>query len=227
MSGARAILWTAGRERRLLDHASVPLRVRLSMPNQIGGRGHPEEIVVLGAHLDSWDLGTGALDNGCNSALVIAVARAMLVVDSGVGRITGFSLSGRSDAEKSLNDVMRPLAVFDADHLSLGGDLGTDSVDFVLEGVPTLVAAQEPANYRQNFHATSDTYDKVDLRQLNQNAAIAAAAIYGIAVREDPLGPRLARDDLEKLLESTGLAREMKLTGLWPGWASGKRGRSP
>jgi len=33
--------------------------------------------VLLGAHLDSWDLGTGALDNGCNAALVIDALRSI------------------------------------------------------------------------------------------------------------------------------------------------------
>ena len=75
---------------RLTDNSSAPVRVRLSMPNAIGGpvdehnviggfRGseNSQEFVVVGAHLDSWDLGTGALDNGCNAALVISVARAI------------------------------------------------------------------------------------------------------------------------------------------------------
>src|SRR5260370_38915709 len=66
------------------------VRVRFSMPNKIGGaveqenvvgelRGYekPDEAVILGAHLDSWDLGTGALDNGCNAALAIEAARAI------------------------------------------------------------------------------------------------------------------------------------------------------
>ena len=39
-------------------------------------------IVILGAHLDSWDLGTGALDNGCNAALVIDALRAIKAVGS-------------------------------------------------------------------------------------------------------------------------------------------------
>ncbi len=60
----------------------------LSVPNKIGGpitasnvvaelRGNekPDEFVILGAHLDSWELGTGALDNGCNAALVIDALR--------------------------------------------------------------------------------------------------------------------------------------------------------
>jgi len=43
---------------------------------QIRGKEKPEEVVVIGAHLDSWALGTGAEDNGVNAALVIDVARA-------------------------------------------------------------------------------------------------------------------------------------------------------
>jgi Zn-dependent M28 family amino/carboxypeptidase len=44
---------------------------------EIVGTEHPDEFVVIGAHLDSWGLGTGALDNGANVALVIDVARQM------------------------------------------------------------------------------------------------------------------------------------------------------
>lgn len=42
---------------------------------EIRGATRPQEIVVIGAHLDSWDLGDGALDNGCNVAMVIDIAR--------------------------------------------------------------------------------------------------------------------------------------------------------
>jgi hypothetical protein len=68
--------------------AAKPVRVHLEMPNKISGpvqvknvvaeiRGwdKPDEFVVLGAHLDSWDLGQGTLDNGCDDALVIDAAR--------------------------------------------------------------------------------------------------------------------------------------------------------
>ena len=71
----------------LADHTEV--RVRLDVVNRIGpsfdarnvvaeirGKDRPEEVVLLGAHLDSWALGTGAEDNGVNAALVIDVARA-------------------------------------------------------------------------------------------------------------------------------------------------------
>ena len=38
------------------------------------GREKPEEIVLTGAHLDSWDLGTGAIDDGAGVAIVSAAA---------------------------------------------------------------------------------------------------------------------------------------------------------
>jgi len=44
---------------------------------EIRGSLQPEEFVVVGAHLDSWGIGTGALDNGANVALVIDLARQM------------------------------------------------------------------------------------------------------------------------------------------------------
>jgi carboxypeptidase Q len=153
--------------------------------------------------------------------------RAMIVFDAGVGRVTGFQLSGRSDVVGALADLIRPLESFDAGHLSLEGDLGTDNVDFMLEGVPTLVAEQEPATYMQNYHAASDTFDKVDLRQLRQHVAIAATTLYGIADAPAPLGPRQSRAEIAELLERTGLAKQMKAEGLWTAWAAGTRGRSP
>ena len=42
---------------------------------EIPGREKPGEIVLLGAHLDSWDLGTGALDDAAGCGIVIEAAR--------------------------------------------------------------------------------------------------------------------------------------------------------
>jgi hypothetical protein len=42
---------------------------------EIAGREKPDEIILLGAHLDSWDLGTGAIDDGAGDAIVMAAAR--------------------------------------------------------------------------------------------------------------------------------------------------------
>lgn len=64
------------------------LRVKLDLQSKEGdevadanvlgdvvGRERPDEVVLLGAHLDSWDLGTGALDDGAGVAIVMESAR--------------------------------------------------------------------------------------------------------------------------------------------------------
>lgn len=42
---------------------------------EIRGRERPDEIVLLGAHLDSWDQGTGATDDGAGDAIIVAAAK--------------------------------------------------------------------------------------------------------------------------------------------------------
>ena len=257
------------------------VRARLSMPNEvrgpieeenvvaeIRGREKPEEIVILGAHLDSWELGTGALDNGCNSALVVEAARALraaglrprrtvrfvlfsgeeqglhgslayarqhrdeldrvvavVIYDAGSGRVTGYSLGGRKDVLEAVQEVLRPLESWGANQHTADAFIGTDNFDFLLEGVPTLVANQEEANYIENYHASSDTLDKVDIRELKLHAALAAATVWGIAERAERLGARQSRAEVEQLLRETGLVEQMQTFGLWEDWAQGRRGR--
>jgi carboxypeptidase Q len=259
------------------------LRARLTMPNKIGGpieqenvigeiRGYekPDESVILGAHLDSWELGTGALDNGCNTAMVIEAARAikatgllprrtirfvlfsgeeqgtigsyayvkahraeldkiraMITFDAGIGRVTGYSLGGRRDIEAGVREVLKPLESWGANNHTYDASFGTDNFDFLLEGVPTLVANQEEANYLPNYHAASDTLDKVDIRELKLHTALAALTAWGIADRTEPLGKRLSRGELDLLVKETALDQQLKALGYWDAWQSSARGRKP
>ena len=54
---------------------SLPMRRSANVIGEIPGRDPDAGIVLLGAHLDSWDLGTGALDDGAGVAIVIETAR--------------------------------------------------------------------------------------------------------------------------------------------------------
>lgn len=62
-----------------------PIRVRLlstpgmltqgrsqNVVGEVRGRERPEEVIVIGGHLDSWDLGTGAIDDGAGVAITTA-----------------------------------------------------------------------------------------------------------------------------------------------------------
>ena len=263
--------------------AGQKVQVHFEMPNHIGGpansenvvaeirgRENPDEFVLVGAHLDSWDLGTGALDNGCNVAMIIDAARiihnsgtiprrsirfvfftgeeqgmlgsaayahahraeldrmiAAVIFDSGIGRVTGFSLSGRKDIVAAVQTTLEPLKTLGALDFTFDASMDTDNFDFVLEGVPTLVGNQEPANYMLNYHAASDTFDKVDFKELKHNAAIAAITAFALADSEERIAPRQSRAQVEGLLKQTGMDKEMKDFNFWPLWEKSERGREP
>ena len=267
---------------RLLAHGEK-VEMSLSMPNQVGptiktrnvvaelkGTELPNEIVILGAHLDSWELGTGALDNGCNAALVIDALRAIkaagvrprrtirfilfsgeeegllgswayvrahqneldnivgeLVLDEGTGLATSFTTGGRKDVDAALDPLVQPFARWKANQLTNDAMTGTDHYDFMIEGVPTLVANQSEANYLVNYHATSDTFDKVDFAQLKKNEAMAAELIFELANAPRRIGPRLTRAEIEASFKDTHLDDQMKGFGLWDDWQNGTRGRKP
>jgi carboxypeptidase Q len=68
-SGARV------RVRFFLGARTLPDALSANVIGEIPGRVAPEEIVLLGGHLDSWDLGTGAVDDGAGLGIVIEAAR--------------------------------------------------------------------------------------------------------------------------------------------------------
>ncbi len=253
----------------------------LSIPNQIGGpiktsnviaeitgSEKPDEFVILGAHLDSWELGTGALDNGCNAALVVDALRAIkasgvrprrtirfllfsgeeeglmgsrayavahrheldraagvVVYDSGTGKTTGFSIGARKDIIEPAKELIAPLNQFGVKDLLSTMEWGTDHFDFMLEGVPTFVAEQQEANYLENYHAVSDTYDKVDFAQLKKHVAEAAALSVGLADLPQKIGARLSHAQIEQTMRDSNSVELLKLFGVWDEWVSGKRGR--
>ena len=93
-------------------------------------------------------------------------AAGVIIYDSGTGKTTGFSIGGRTDLVYPVTQLIAPLAQFDVKEVKTDMEWGTDHFDFMLEGVPTFVADQVEANYLENYHAISDTYDKVDFGQL-------------------------------------------------------------
>jgi len=57
-----------------LTDKPVPAAITVA---EIKGSEHPEERVIIGGHLDSWDLGQGALDNGTGAMATLEAARAL------------------------------------------------------------------------------------------------------------------------------------------------------
>jgi carboxypeptidase Q len=61
---------------------------------EIRGRERPDEWIIIGAHLDSWDYGTGAQDNGSGCAMVLEAARAIAAMGEAPRRSIRFALWG-------------------------------------------------------------------------------------------------------------------------------------
>lgn len=92
--------------RRLLDRG--PVRVALELRNSVTsvavtvhnvvadlrGRERPDEWIIVGAHLDSWDFATGAQDNGTGVAMVLEAARAIAASGRPPRRSIRFALWG-------------------------------------------------------------------------------------------------------------------------------------
>jgi carboxypeptidase Q len=259
--GNRLELWTRVELEDAAGHESY------NVIGEIPGSDLPDEYVVIGAHLDSWGLGTGANDNGCNVAMMIDLARQMKrlgiqprrtirfvlwngeeqglhgswryaeqhrdelddhvmagSIDIGSGRITGFFTGGRPEIAEAVDRALasvQGLGPFEQIDIPI---VGTDNYDFMLEGVANIIADHESYNYGPTYHASSDNFEKVDLRQLRLNAAIVAAVVYGFANMDVDWG-RQSRKEVQALIDSTDLGRDMRTFGMMEDWEAGRRGR--
>lgn len=192
---------------------------------EINGSQFPDERVIIGGHLDSWDLGQGAVDNGTGAMSVLEAARtlkalgwqpkrtitfilftgeeeggvgvqtylknhaaeipkmdAVLVDDTGTGRVFSIALENLYDTAPMMSQIYRPLQeVFDLQPLSTRYFGASDHVAFLRAGVATYFCIQEPAHYREAHHSQTDTFDKVIPDQVNEGAAFLAAWAWNVS----------------------------------------------
>jgi len=237
---------------------------------EIKGSESPDEVVIIGSHIDSWALGTGANDNGCNVNMMIDIARQMkkldikpkrtirfalwngeeqgyfgswdytldhedqldkhvmaLSVDIGSGAINGFFTNGRAELLPVVKEVLLPVSELGEFSQINAPIVGTDNFDFMCQGVPNLVASHLPQVYGQNYHASTDTYDKVDLKQLKKNSAIVAALTLGFANLSDETAaslPQQNRAEVQKIFDEFDLEFTMRMFDVWEPWANETRG---
>lgn len=223
--------------KRMLDHGPVDVEFRftnrvrehLNVDNvvaEIPGTDAGGEYVLVGGHLDSWQLGTGAEDNGTGAASVLAVAEAIktlglkpkrtirfvlfggeeegllgsiryvrahaaeidkcagvFITDTGSEAPKGWAVFGRDDEAEALKAIKPLLDSLDAGGTTELGKLtfGTDQGPFMIHGVPSFMLWTGSDKYRQLHHTPSDTFDKVDPRDLNLGAAVVGVTAYSIA----------------------------------------------
>ncbi len=190
---------------------------------EIRGSERPDEIVLIGGHLDSWDLGTGAIDNASGCAMVMETMRALkelgikpkrtiravlfmneenglrgghayfanvsrreelqkhvaaIESDAGVAVPTGFitTLEG-----KALEDLQRRAALLNRIApmtFESSAHTGADTSPLTDAGIHGFGFVPDPRHYFDYHHSAADTLDKVDPKELAQDAA----AVAGMAL---------------------------------------------
>jgi carboxypeptidase Q len=193
------------------------------------------EVVLLGAHIDSWHGGTGAADNASGCIVMMEALRILKSIDAAPKRTIRVALWGgeeegflgsRGYADKYLadpktkehkpdydkfagyfnmdngsgkyrgiylqeNDLMRPvfeewLAPFEdmgAKTISPNNTGGTDHLTFNNLGLPGFQFIQDEIEYGRGYHTVMDTYERLVMADLKQNAVITAAFAYNAAMR--------------------------------------------
>jgi carboxypeptidase Q len=143
---------------------------------EIPGRERPDEIVLIGAHLDSWDLGQGAIDDGAGVAIVLEAARLISKMDRPPARTVRVVLFadeeegiyGANEYAKQLgNELSKHVLAFEAD-LGAGPVWQLQSLvaPEAVESVSKIQKVLAPLNVEQGDNASEAYSDVEPLRNL-------------------------------------------------------------
>jgi carboxypeptidase Q len=188
------------------------------------GTEHPEQVVIVSGHLDSWDLGTGAIDDGAGVVVSMQVIHLLhelgihprrtvrfvawmseeegsegaaqymtdhkgefanhigaVESDLGADHPSGIFYSGKPALGQWLRPVAQVLDAIGAETLVNAPETGEDINGLTEKGVPSFAPVQDSRFYF-NYHPTAaDTFDKVDPKHLNENAALMTVLAYALA----------------------------------------------
>ena len=120
---------------RLSSTAHTYETVSQNVIGDIPGRSRPEEIIVLGSHMDSWDLGTGAIDDGAGGAITLAAAKAIAESGRRPARTVRVVLYGAEEVDQPTDTgngggaYLRGIGAAVEQHIIAGeSDFGADRV---------------------------------------------------------------------------------------------------
>ena len=111
---------------RITPAAATVVNVIADLP----GRERPDEWVLVGAHLDSWDFGSGAQDNATGVAMVLEAARAIAALKQPPRRSIRFALWGGEEQGQLGSTAYVRTHASELDRLvaALNADAGTGRV---------------------------------------------------------------------------------------------------
>jgi carboxypeptidase Q len=135
---------------RLTSTASfVPDARSYNVMGEIRGTKKANELIVLGAHLDSWDLGTGAIDDGAGCAIVTAAARLVREAPRKPLRTIRVVLFGAEEVLQPSGRMRGNVAYVDAHRAEVGAHVMAGESDF--GAGPVYSVALPPGGFESPF----------------------------------------------------------------------------
>ena len=153
---------------------------------EIRGRENPEQLLVVGAHLDSWDLSEGATDNGTGSASVLGSAEAIVRSGMRPRRTIRFVLF--TGEEQGLDGSFAYIKQHQSEMPNHLGDLVLDEgqgpvKEFQLGGRDDLVSSFQPFAQSLSSIRSIPVNDKVEVG--TDTLPFSIAGLPGINMDQD------------------------------------------
>jgi hypothetical protein len=143
---------------------------------ELPGSGAPDEIVLLGAHLDSWDLGPGALDDAAGVAIVTEAVRLIREMQIKPRRTLRVVLFADEEFVQSGANAYagQPVAEIERHVVAMEADLGAGPVwrfdhrvaEEALPGMGAFMRVLEPLGIRRGSSTADGGTDIAPLRRL-------------------------------------------------------------
>jgi Zn-dependent M28 family amino/carboxypeptidase len=105
----------------------------------------------------------------------------------GAGHPVGINVGGDETVLKLLQPVADVLSTSGAALLRSSDETGADIIPLKVAGVPTFSPIQDARTYFDYHHTAADTLDKIDPRELRENAAVVAVLAYALATMDAEL----------------------------------------
>jgi carboxypeptidase Q len=123
-------------------------------------------------------------------------------LDTGTGRIRGFSVFGPPEAAAAVRAAVAPfddLGTFGAVATRSRRRGGSDHTSFSEAGLPGIGASTDPIEYMTHtWHTNLDTYERIVPEDTIKSAIVLAAAAYHVAMRDELL-PRFTKETMPEL----------------------------
>jgi Zn-dependent M28 family amino/carboxypeptidase len=196
---------------------------------EIRGRERPEEIVVVGGHLDSWDLSEGSTDNGTGSTSALAAAEAIVRSGQRPRRTIRFVLF--TGEEQGLLGSFAYVKQHGAEMANHVGDLVLDSgqgpvTEFQLGGRDDLVDSFRPFAKAMASIRNLEVSDKVESG--TDTLPFSIAGLPGINMDQDSPEYKYTHHSSADALEAVKpdvLAQNATLMALAAYWIADRPGR--